>query len=207
MDELRTLARLNAETRPHHGEADADLDRFLFRGQVTADDYRAYLARWYGFLVPLEAALAMAPGLEEVIDVRSRAKSALVVHDLLALGMSMTEVNELPQCAAIPTFRGPAAALGWMYVVERPLLASAVLRGHLATHLRAEMAYAASYLSCYAGQVGSTWRELGTAMDRVAYTASVSDRIVASANEAFRALIRYRNVELVQPTLGMRIAG
>ena len=58
----------------------------------------------------------------------------------------MTEVNELPQCQSIPTFRGPAAALGWMYIIERPLLASAVIRGHLATQLPTEMAYASSVL-------------------------------------------------------------
>ena len=200
------LVRLNEETQPHHADADSDVDRYLFRPNVSADDYRAYLSRVYGFLVPLEASLAMAPGLEEVIDVRMRAKSALVVHDLMALGMSMTEVNDLPQCQTIPAFRGPAAALGWMYVIERPVLASAVIRGHLATFLRAEMAYAASYLSCYAGQVGTMWRELGEAMDRVAYTQNVSDRIVMSAHDAFRALHKFRTQDLSGRS-PIRIAG
>jgi heme oxygenase (biliverdin-IX-beta and delta-forming) len=205
MDDLRMLVRLNEETQPHHAEADSDVDRYLFRPNVTAEDYRTYLSRVYGFLVPLEAALAMAPGLEEVIDVRLRAKSALVVHDLMALGMNMQQVNELPQCQTIPAFRGPAAALGWMYVIERPLLASAVLRGHLATYLRAEMAYASSYLGCYAGQVGTVWRELGEAMDRVAYTSSVADLIVSSAHQAFRTMNHFRSHELSQPAI--RIAG
>jgi heme oxygenase len=200
------LVRLNEETQPHHAEADGDVDRYLFRPQVTAEDYRTYLSRVYGFLVPLEASLAMAPGIDEVIDVRLRAKSALVVHDLMALGMSMQDVNELPQCQAIPAFRGPAAALGWMYVVERPLLASAVLRGHLSTYLRAEMAYASSYLGCYAGQVGTMWRELGEAMDRVAYTSSVGDLIVSSAHQAFRTLHHFRSHELSRRP-AIRVAG
>ena len=207
MDELRMLVRLNEETQPHHGDADRDVDRYLFRSRVTTADYRTYLSRIYGFIVPLEASLAMTPGLEEALDIRVRAKSALVVHDLMALGMSMNEVNDLPQCQAIPAFRGPAAALGWLYVIERPLLASAVIRGHLATYLRAEMAYASSYLSCYAGQVGAMWRELGEAMDRVAYTESVADRIVMSAHEGFRAQHRYRTNELTAPTATIRIAG
>ena len=200
------LARLNEETRHHHAEADGDVDRYLFGATVTAEHYRTYLARVYGFLVPLEASLAMAPGLDDVIDIRARAKGALVVHDLLALGMTMTDVNELPQCQSIPTFRGPAAALGWRYVIERPLLASAVVRGHLATSLRAEMAYAASYLSCYAGAVGTTWRELGEAMERVAFSPMLADRIVTAAHEAFQTLIRFR---CGQPALAraVRIAG
>jgi len=181
MDELRMLIRLNEETQPHHAEADSDVDRYLFRQHVAVEDYRTYLSRVYGFLVPLEAGLAMTPGLDEALDVRARAKSALVVHDLMALGTTMDEVSDLPQCSMIPTFHGPAIALGWIYVIERPLLASAVLRGHLATYLRAEMAYASSYLGCYAGQVGTMWRELGEVLDRVATTPAIADRIIASA--------------------------
>jgi heme oxygenase len=148
----------------------------------------------------------MAPGLEDVIDVRVRAKAALVVHDLLALGLTMADVNDLPQCQTIPAFRGPAAALGWMYVVERPLLASAVIRGHLATFLRAEMALAANYLACYAGQVGTMWRELGETMDRVACTPAVAELIVGSAHHAFGTLNQFRAHDLDQRA-GIRIAG
>ncbi|NVB85269.1 MAG: biliverdin-producing heme oxygenase [Kofleriaceae bacterium] len=196
MDGLRVLTRLNEETQVHHAEADADIDRYLFCEGVTAFEYRTYLARWYGFLAPLEAALAMAPELDPLIDVRGRAKAALVAHDLLALGMTMSEVNELPQCLSIPTFRGPAAALGWMYIAERPLLASAVIRGHLSTYLPSEMACASAYLMCYAGQVGAMWRMLGEAMDHVASTGAIADRIIVAGHDAFRALQRWRTHDL-----------
>jgi len=206
MDDLRALVRLNEQTRRYHADADADVDRYLFRPQVTVDDYRTYLAGVYGFIVPLESALLMAPGLDEAIDVRARAKSALVVHDLLALGLSMTEINALPQCSSIPTFRDPAAALGWLYVAERPLHASAVVSSHLSTYLRPEMAYASAYLSCYAGQVGAKWRELGEAMDRIAYSAALLDRMVAAAQDGFRTLIRFRTASRRQTGI-IRIAG
>lgn len=77
---LRMLVRLTEVTQPHHADADRDVDRYLFRPDVTTEDYRTYLARVYGFLVPREAAIAMAPGIDNVIDVRVRAKSALVVY-------------------------------------------------------------------------------------------------------------------------------
>ncbi len=203
-DDLRMLARLNLETRTHHADADGDVDTYLFKQRVGVADYRTFLCRVYGFIVPLEAALMSAPSLEEAIDVRLRVKSALLVHDLLALGMTVDEVNALPQAAA-PTFRGPAAALGWMYVLERPLLSAAVIRGHLATFLPTEMAHASAYFLCYAGQVGGQWRELGEAMDRVAYAQAVADRIVSGAHDAFRALSRWRRAD---PHLhdGLRIA-
>jgi heme oxygenase len=206
MEALRVLARLNEATQPHHTLADSDVDRYLFKPDISAADYRAFLARVYGFLLPVESALALTPGLDEVIDVQPRAKAVLVVHDLMALGMTMTEVNELRQCETVPTFRGPAEALGWMYVIERPVLASAVLRGHLATYLRAEMAFAASYLSAYAGQVGTLWRELGQVMDRIAYSAVLEERIIASANQGFRALQQFQRNDLAQRA-AIRIAG
>ena len=206
MEELRVLARLNEATQAHHASADGDIDRFLFKPDVAVADYRAFLARVYGFLVPVEAALALTPGLDEVIDLQARAKAVLVVHDLMALGLSMTEVNELSQCQTVPAFRGPAEALGWMYVIERPVLASAVLRGHLATFLRAEMAYAAQYFACYAGQVGAMWRELGDAMDRIAYSAMLEERIVASAQQGFRALHQFQSHDLAERA-AIRIAG
>ena len=60
----------------------------------------------------------------------------------------MAEVNA---AAAVPTASrrsaAPAAALGWMYVVERPLLASAVIRGHLARSCRRRWLHA-SATSC-----------------------------------------------------------
>jgi heme oxygenase len=204
-DDLRMLNRLNAETQPHHGDADGDIDAYLFKRLVTAEDYRTYLTRVYGFVVPIEAALLGAPSLEEAIDIRGRVKSALLVHDLLSLGMTMDEVNALPQAAA-PTFRGPAAALGWMYVIERPLLSAAVIRSHLATFLPSEMALASAYFACYSGQVGALWRELGEAMDRVAYSQAVADRMVVAAHEGFRALSRWRRQDSQLET-GIRFAG
>lgn len=206
-DELRMLARLNTDTRLHHGEADADVDIYLFRPRPTRDDYRTFLTRVYGFVAPIEAALCAAPGLDEVIDVRTRAKAALVVHDLLALGMTMDEITALPESVNVPVFRGPAAALGWMYVIERPLLSAAVIRGHLATFLPTEMACASSYFLCYQGQVGALWRELGEVMDRVAYSKSTEDLIVAGANEAFRTLSRWRSQDHSRSGGITRIAG
>ena len=206
MEELRVLARLNEETQIHHTEADLDVDKYLFCPNVSAADYKTYLQRVYGFLVPLEAALASAPELEGIIDVKGRSKAALLAHDLFVLGMTMDEISALPHCHRIPAFRGPAAALGWMYVVERPTLASAVIRGHLAAHLPTEMATASAYLMCYAGQVGALWRELGLAMEHVAGSPAIADRIVVAAHEAFRTLHRWRAQDLGRSSV-IRFAG
>jgi heme oxygenase len=125
---------------------------------------------------------------------------------LLGLGMTMTEVDAIPQCLRVSAFRGPAAALGWMYVVERPMLASAVIRGHLSAYLPTEMTTASAYFLAYAGQVGAMWRELGLVMDEVAQTGAIGDRIVVAAHDAFRTFQRWRTTDL-QRTSGIRYAG
>ena len=200
------LARLNADTEVHHGDADGDLDRYVFRSDATRTDYRTYLTRIYGFVVPLEAALAHAPGLADIIDLPARAKSALLLYDLLALGLTLEQVKELPQCLAIPSFRGPAAALGWMYVVERPMLQAAVVRSHVEAALGRGVSASTAYLSCYAGQAGQRWRELGLAMDEVASTEVLADRVATSAGEAFRCLLRWKQQDEAR-SAGIRIAG
>lgn len=205
-DDLRMLTRVTTETQPLHGDADGDVDEYLFKANVTAEDYRTYLCRHYGFLAPLEIALATAPGVEDVIDIKARAKSALIVHDLLALGMTVEDINALPQYTLIPTFRGPAGALGWMFAIERPLLSAAVIRGQLARFLPSEMAVASAYLGCYQGQVGAMWRALGEAMERVAYMPAIGDRMVAAAQEAFRGLARWRRHDRGRSGV-IRIAG
>lgn len=168
------------------------MDRYLFRPHTTAADYRSYLQRLYGFVAPLETALATTDGLTQEIDLAPRARTALIAHDLLALGMTIEQIGMLPQCLAIPAFRGAAGALGWMYVIERPMLANAVIHRHLATRLPELMRTASAYLTSSCGVVGTMWRELGDVMDRVGASPAVADRIVAAAGDAFRTMIRWR---------------
>jgi heme oxygenase len=204
--ELRMLARLNAETEVHHGDADSDLDRYVFHPDATRADYRTYLARVYGFIAPLEQALVRTPGLDQVVDLPARAKSALLLYDLLALGMTLEEVQELPQCLSIPAFRGPAAALGWMYVAERPTLQACVVRSHVESTLGRGIASSTAYLSCYAGHAGQRWRELAHAMEEVATTSALADRMALAASEAFRCLLRWKTQESARDA-SIRIAG
>jgi heme oxygenase len=179
------IDRLNAETRVHHADADADLDA-LFRSDVTATHYLVFLMRSYGFEAPLESGVALTPRLELVIDPRPRARAGLLARDMMALSLRPAEVAELPLCLTIPQFRSVSEALGWMYVVERMTLAHNVIRRHLMTRLPIEMEIASSWLGAYDGVAGKRWQELGSALDEVASHPAIADRIVSAAGEAFR---------------------
>lgn len=193
------VERLNEETRIHHADTDADLD-VLFRTHSSATDYMLYLMRVYGFEAPLESSLAMTTTLDLMINLRERARASHLAADLMALGLRANQVADLPQCLSIPNFRGAAEALGWMYVVERSTLAHSVIRRHLLTRLPHQMESASTYLQSYAGVVGKRWREFGATLDNVARHPVIADRIVSSANEAFRCQRRWLQNDQLGPT-------
>ena len=189
------IARLNEETRAHHAEAETDFD-ILFQAETKAEHYLTFLIKAYGFEAPLEALLVQTPNLDLMIDLQERAKASFLAQDLVALGLRPSELPELPQCLAIPQFRGAAEALGWMFVVERTTLAHSVLRRHLLTRLPREVRNASNYLSCYTGVVGMRWRKYGATLDDVARHPAIADRIVVAANEAFRCQRRWIQQDL-----------
>jgi heme oxygenase len=194
------IERLHEETKRYHADADVDLD-LLFRTDCSTSHYLAFLLRAYGFEAPLESALALTPNLELMIDLAERRKTHYLVKDLLALGLDPAELDAIPQCFAIPHFRGAAEALGWMYVVERPTLAHAVIRRHLLTVLPREMSRASEYLQSYAGVVGRRWRDFGTLLDDIARQPTIADRIVTAASEAYRTQRRWLETEQANAVL------
>jgi len=178
------VERLNSETRDHHANADSHFDA-LFADDVSAAHYLVFLTRTYGFVAALESMLSHTPNLGLMIDLQERAKSTYLAQDMLALGLRPHAIAQLPQCLAIPDFRGAAEALGWMYVVERTTLTHSLVRRHLLTKLPREMHYAASFFQCYSGVVGARWREFGSKLDDIAAQREIADRIVAGAHDAF----------------------
>lgn len=179
------IERLQHETRDQHADADAELDA-MFRTDITSTHYLLFLMRTYGFDTPLEAAIAMTPNLDRLLDLRLRARAGFLAQDLLTSGLQPTEVACMPLCLAIPQFRSVSEALGWLYVSERSTLAHEMIRRHLMTRLPIEMERAAAYLRSYDGVVGMRWQELGLALDRVAEHPAIAERILLSAADAFR---------------------
>ena len=182
------LARLDLETRPRHAQADNDR-LCLLTSHPSAEDYRAFLVRVYGFESPVEAAIQLTPGLAEVLDVRERRHLKLLISDLAALGIP--SIDKLPRCCNVPPFPTVEDALGWAYVIERNMLLHGILRRHLATRLPEQVARAGAYLAGNERAVGARMRELGAVLDLIAKTPVTVDRIVVGAHAAFRCQRRW----------------
>ncbi|HEY5957350.1 MAG TPA: biliverdin-producing heme oxygenase [Polyangiaceae bacterium] len=181
-----TLLRLNLETQSHHEAADK-LWAPLLVPNVTKWQYIAGLALVYGFEAPLEAALAYTPNLRLAIDLRARIRAGLVAQDLIVLGLSPSEVADLPQCVPMAPFGSPLEALGWLYVSERTTLHHEAVRRNVVGRLP-DVARATAYLSVYDGIVGLRWQELGSAFDRFVRTDRAYEEVIAGARAAFRCL-------------------
>jgi len=141
----------------------------------------------YGLDAPLEAALAYTPHLEGFITVAPRFRSGLLAQDLLALGLSPSTIAGLRQCMIAP-FANVAEACGWLYVHERATLLYDTVRIELIDRLP-EVAEATSALHIHDGWIGVMWDELGETLDEIGCSASVEDRIIRAALEAFRTTL------------------
>jgi heme oxygenase len=178
----KTLVRLNVETRCFHAIADAPWLELVAPGhRPTRLQYLQQLVTAYGFDAALEAALAYTPHLDGFIDLHRRFRSGLIAADLIALGVRPGEVAELRQCMIAP-FASVSEAFGWLYVHERATLLFRGVCAELATRLP-DVAHATSAL-CRHQQLDS----FGEALDRVARTTVIEDRVVSAALDAFRTL-------------------
>lgn len=181
-----SLRLLDAETRDLH----ADVDRHwldLMASGVTRETYRAHLERVYGFEAPLEGALAYTKQLV-IRDRLDRSRSGLIAQDLIALGMSPHKLAALPQCNDVGPFDSVAEALGWKYVIERPIQLHSAIKRNVVSRI-SEMANATSYLSAYDGIAPARWHQLGLLLDSL----DAGDKLVAAARTAFVAMADWFN--------------
>lgn len=186
----RLLDRLTEETRSLHKEIEGEGEGLL--RDVSVPAYRRYLGRWYGFIGPLERSLATLPTLPRVIDPRRLRKHQLLGHDLQALNMKQPDIDALPQCA-MSTFDDLRDGMGWAFVIERSTLDHPNLFRRLANAIPGDMAFASTYLKCYAGSVGEMWRSFGQSLENAATAPGDADRILDAARTAYRHFRRWRN--------------
>lgn len=178
------LFRLNLETQSHHAIAD-QLWVSLSGRELTKWQYLRRLVTVYGFEAPVESALAYTPNLPLRLDLRRRSRAGYIAQDLLALGLSASEIAELPQYFPMAPFGGPLEALGWLYVRERATLIHERVRRRVVEAMP-DLVHAVSYLSAYEGIVGARWQELGNVIERSVRSERMLDEVIVAAHAAFR---------------------
>ncbi len=127
------------------------------QGAWDSGEYRSYLTRMYGFVLPVERSIQRTPDIGSYIDVRRCQKHELLRRDLTALRMTSQQIDAIALCP-VPWFDTPEEALGWAYLIERNILHHGELFRRLASTNPGDAAFAASYLKCHDGVVGEMWR-------------------------------------------------
>lgn len=187
---MHAIERLGAQTEEYHAQADADALQLL--GAVTAADYRDFLAAVYGFVQPLERSLAATVDLDRIVDTRRFTKAELLRRDLQSFRMSPAQIDQLPQCT-VPVFSSPEEALGWAYPIERSTLGHTNVYRHLARVIPGDVAFTSSYLKCYFGMIGESWKLFADAVDRIGANEIRLQRVIDAARTAFRTHAAWRH--------------
>ena len=176
------LERLRTETRAAHEAIERDLD---WETRVaTRDDYRGLLARFWGFHVVLEPALARALRDPDFFDPRRRLDH--LAADLRFLGLDDPAIDALPRAPIDPP-RGRDAALGALYVLEGSTLGGQVIAKHIARQLGLTAEGGCRYYAAHGRETGAMWKGF---RQRLADQAAGGDpaAIVSSATLTFDAM-------------------
>ena len=180
------LSTLRAAT----GEAHQQLEDAVAIEHCVTDlaRYRRLLKIFLGFYRPLESRLAALPDWDRYrIDFPARRKTPWLVADLLALELTISHVDVLPDCSGLPPTDTLAGGFGCLYVLE-----GATLGGRQITALLRESPVpttARHFFNSYGAETGTRWREFLTALESHA-AAHGTDRaeIVHAAQETFACL-------------------
>jgi heme oxygenase len=188
------LARLKRNAQSEH--VAANIDRLSpLHLPPSADAYRDYLVRIFGFEAPVEAAVAATPGVAELLNLESRSHLRQLKADLATLGVP--NVDELPLCRSVPRLISATEALGWLYVVEHNATLHAQVRRHIDKRLGT---VAASYLAAGEQQGPSRIQELGAVLDRFAREPQAARQVVEAVKLAFRRQRQWFAVQDIRPT-------
>jgi heme oxygenase len=104
----------------------------LVEGRMDLFEYRALLARLYGFHWQLESGLrATSPEIICGLNLRRRERSPALRADLCFLGMTCADIDALPLCDLQRPVSSTSELLGRLYVVEGAGLGGRVLASKL----------------------------------------------------------------------------
>jgi heme oxygenase len=117
-----------------------------------------------------------------------RARSELIEHDLLALGLSRRELVELPRCVELPALSSLEELAGCLYVLEGACLGGQIIAPLLQRRFGAGKGSGASFFVGDGEQTGERWMLVLAWLEGVARAGARSERIVGAACATFQTL-------------------
>jgi len=132
-DMPRVLEALRLATRSRHAKlASCRAIMRLFDSTYSVSEYRAHLGRLLGLFEPLERSVARAAEPSNLVNSLQRARD--LREDLLMLGATTTEVDNLERCQCLPPIP-VQGLLGYAYVILGSSLGAKIIVKQLRTVL------------------------------------------------------------------------
>ncbi|GBF72916.1 biliverdin-producing heme oxygenase [Paenibacillus sp. 598K] len=184
------LTRLRDETAPMHQKIEAnEYAAAMMNNRLTMALYKEYLAKFYGFIKPLEQRMRELDeaGVSALSD-PSRDKTAWLVRDLTALGLSSEEIGELPQCDRLPELATRAQALGALYVLEGSTLGGQMITKKLAQYLPIDTTVNGHYFNSYGAQTRERWQSFRQELLAEADSETKEVEMIEAARQTFTLL-------------------
>jgi len=184
--EQSRVMRLKAATRGAHG----DLDAFIMAAKpfMSRENFGKFVETQYLFHRDLDAFFSNHTLDGLLPDLKGRRRLPMIEQDLADLGLAIPETSE-PRFTAETPFDLPEA-MGWLYVVEGSNLGAAFLLKD-AAKLGLDEEFGARHLAGAPEGRGLHWRTFTAALDEISLTVEEEERVVAGAEEAFRAVHAY----------------
>ncbi|SFE22214.1 Heme oxygenase [Paenibacillus algorifonticola] len=198
---MNVMARLKEETADNHKQIeDNRFAKAILNQTLNITDYSLYLQKFYGFIKPVErhiAAWAEAQNLQELrIFLQSRAKSPLLERDLIALGLSEEQVQQLPECKQLPELAAAASVLGYMYVIEGSTMGGQIITRQVRKFLpfTDHASEGTAYFNAYGTETRAKWAEFSQFVSESALTEEEANQVVETAKQTFLTLEVWFNV-------------
>jgi len=193
-DSARDILRRETDVAHRRLHVDPFLSA-VAESRIDRPGFRAVLAHLYGFYAPLEDRLA-ASGFGAVagLDFATHARAPLLRDDLLFLGLSAGQIDDLTACDALPAIDSAAAFLGCLYVLDGSRLGGALLARALDSLFPADQIAGRSFFAAHRDRVGLLWRETCAAIEACGSDRHRLHDMVRSAQETFAALAAWQRV-------------
>lgn len=173
------LERLKEETRSQHHYLES-----LIGLPLSSEQHEWNLRGFYGFVAPWELQILSSSYASYLM---ARIKTMSLMDDLQSLGLTMTDIRQLPQCSDLPSLGSISEILGSMYVIEGSTLGGQMISHHLETTLGFRDGNGYTYYRSYGPDIGLRWKAFRETLLRHSSPEN-DDAMVTSARLTFERL-------------------
>ena len=192
LNEPSLRQRLKRETTVVHQHLEAQLG--LLDPRLDVQRYRRVLETFYGFYVPVEIDVARLAAAQVTLGFPLRARAQLIERDLLALGLSPTDLARLPRCSDRPELSCVEDLAGCLYVLEGACLGGQVLTRLLHRHLGLTKGSGAAFFAGDEERTLPRWSLVVAWLDELPRIGASSTKIISAATATFNAFARWAAV-------------